>query len=71
MVHQVAIEDKYFSYRQENKSRNKGNQQEVLQQNHTSDHHDTLLLMYFFHLYYTPGLFQIQGNAIKFPVFSL
>jgi hypothetical protein len=60
MVHQVAIEElKYFSYRSENKSHSKGNQQEVsYSKNHTNDHHDTLLFNVLFStLYYTPGLF--------------
>ena len=68
MVHQETIEElKYFSYRSENKSRNKGNQQEVsYSKNHTNDHHDTLL----FNVLFPPSIillakFRFKENAIK------
>ena len=68
MVHQETIEElKYFSYRSENKSRNKGNQQEVsYSKNHTNDHHETLL----FNVLFPPSIillayFRIKENAIK------
>ena len=69
MVHQETIEElKYFSYRSENKSRNKGNQQKVsYSKNHTNDHHDTLL----FTVLFPPSIillayFRFKENAIKF-----
>ena len=68
MVHQETIEElKYLSYRSENKSRNKGNQQEVsYSKNHTNDHHDTLL----FNVLFPPSIillayFRFKENAIK------
>ena len=68
MVHQETIEElKYFSYRSENKSRNKGNQQEVsYSKNHTNDHHETLL----FNVLFPPSIillakFRFKENAIK------
>ena len=68
MVHQETIEElKYFSYRSENKSHSKGNQQEVsYSKNHTNDHHDTLL----FYVLFPPSIillayFRFKENANK------
>ena len=68
MVHQETIEElKYLSYRSENKSHSKGNQQEVsYSKNHTNDHQDTLL----FYVLFPPSIillayFRFKENAIK------
>jgi hypothetical protein len=74
MVHQVAIEElKNLSYRSENKSRNKGNQQKVsYSKNHTNDHHDTLLFNVLFHpLLYSWLILDSRKTLSKIDLFSI